>query len=123
MNANTTSQPSANFLEYNLGKLEVREGLVHLLAAGWAEYGPSFSSAGLTLLDKMPLERFQSCVRAATRANIQSNDEALLAELANLATPVEDKRFIRELLGNGSKGAEPAEPTNSAQVIPFRSRG
>lgn len=113
-----TAQPSTHFLEYNEGKLEVRDGVVHLLPAGWAEYGPAFSSAGLVLTDKMPLAQFQSAVRTAARANVRANDEALAAELAKLETPTEDKRFIRELLGTSQATSEGA----SAQVIPFPGR-
>lgn len=111
------SQPSVEFLEYNEGKLEVRDGLVHLLPAGWAEYGPAFSAAGLALTDRMPLAQFRAGMRTAARVSLRANDEALVAELAKLETPVEDKRFIRELLGTNG-----LHPMSTATILPFTPR-
>jgi hypothetical protein len=85
---------------------------VHLTAAGWAEYGPSFSTAGMVLRDKLPLDEFRRDVRQAARACMQANDVALRAELNKLETPVEDKQFIRELLNDQPK-------TANAAVLPF----
>lgn len=112
----TTPSPDA-FLEYNAGKLEVRAGCVHLLPAGWAEYGPSFSAAGLMLRDKMPLDEFKLAVRRAARAAMHENDRALREQLADLATPVAEKQLIRAVL-NPHGGADP-DSAAPAQVIPF----
>jgi hypothetical protein len=110
----STSTPSAAFLEYNAGKLEVRDGVVHLLPDGWAEYGPAFSGADLLLRDKMPLDEFRSAVRKAARATIKANDLALENELAKLETSTDDKRFIRSLIQG-----EPLSTGKTAQIIPF----
>jgi hypothetical protein len=111
----TTPSPDA-FLEYNAGKLELRAGCVHLLPAGWAEYGPSFSAAGLMLRDKMPLEEFKLCMRRAARVAMNENDRALREQLADLATPVAEKQLIRAVLNpHGSTDAD----APAAQVIAF----
>jgi hypothetical protein len=72
-----TTSVSEAFIDYNMGKLELRGGLVHLLPAGWAEYGPTFSAAGLVLRDRMPLEDFKRSVRQANRAAMEDNNRAL----------------------------------------------
>jgi hypothetical protein len=115
---NTAPAATETFAEYNAGKLEVVDGRVHLLPAGWAEYGPSFSVANIMLRDKMPLDEFKLGVRAGARAALQANDVAMAAELAKLETPLDDKRFIRELLAPGA--ATPA--AQSAQVLAFPAR-
>lgn len=112
---------SETFEEYNRGKLEVVDGLVHLLPAGWAEYGPAFSAADLMLRDKFPLVEFKAGVRTAARAAIVSNDAALTAELQKLDTSLEDKRFIRKILDKGTAAQEIGRAT--AKVLAFPTKG
>mgnify|MGYP003457430784 FL=1 len=108
------------FHEYNAGKLEVRNGLVILLAAGWAEYAPTFSKAGILLRDNMPLAEFKQAVRTANRTAFQDNDRALREHLADLTTPLEEKQLIRAVL---SPQPETAEPVQQAKVLQFPVRG
>jgi len=116
-----TTTASESFLDYNMGKLEVRSGLVHLLPAGWAEYGPTFSAAGLMLRDRMPLDEFKRAVRHANRTALEDNNRALREQLADLSTPVAEKQLIRAVLNPA--GDVRAESTESvAQVIQFPSR-
>ena len=115
-----TNQTIDAFLDYNAGKLEVRNGLVHLLAAGWAEYAPSFSKAGILLRDDMPVDEFKQALRTANRAAIQDNDRALREHLADLTTPVEEKQLIRAVLSPQPKAQAPAQ---QAQVLQFPARG
>jgi hypothetical protein len=114
----STNQALDAFYEYNAGKLEVRDGIVHLLAAGWAEYAPSFSKAGILLRDMMPLDEFKRAVRQSNRVAAQDNDRALREHLANLTTPVEEKQLIRAVLTPQS-----ADAPHKAQVLQFPVRG
>jgi hypothetical protein len=109
--------PSESFLEYNQGMLEVREGKVYLLTAGWEHYRPRFAAAGLTLRDSMPLAEFKQGVRAGVRAGLRNNDQALVEHAAKLCTPVEDKQFIRRML-NGNT-APLASAAANGQVLSF----
>lgn len=115
-----TNQVIDPFMDYNAGKLEVRNGLVHLLAAGWAEYAPTFSKAGILLRDNMPLDEFKQAVRTANRTAIQDNDRALREQLADLTTPVEEKQLIRAVL---SPPAAAQAPAQQAKVLQFPVRG
>lgn len=115
-----TNQPIDAFLEYNAGKLEVRNGHVRLLPAGWAAYAPTFSKAGILLRDNMPLDEFKQAVRTSNRAAIAENDRALREHLADLSTPVEEKQLIRAVLSPQQQAAAPA---HQAQVLQFPARG
>lgn len=115
----TAAIPSDTFKQYNADKLDVIDGLVHLLPNGWAEYGPSFSAADIVLRDKMPLDEFKRCVRGASRAALKANDSALVAELSNLETPIADKQFIRSMLrGPADSGAA----LQAKNVLVFRQK-
>lgn len=114
-----TNQTIDAFLDYNAGKLEVHHGHVRLLAAGWAEYAPTFSKAGILLRDNMPVAEFKQAVRTANRTAIQENDRALREHLADLTTPVEEKQLIRAVLSP----QQPVAPSQPAQVLQFPARG
>lgn len=120
MHTPANDTPTEDFLSYNAGKLEVRDGLVHLLAAGWAEYEPDFAAAGLALRDKMPLAEFKDGVRTSARLALRRNTAQLAAAERQLETPLDDKRFIRQLLEPGKQDQTPpsAFPA-SAKVIAF----
>jgi hypothetical protein len=107
--------PSESFLEYNAELLVVREGLVQLLPLGWARYAPGFTAAGLTLRDNMPLAEFKQGVRASVRVGLKRNDRAFAELATKLDTPIEDKRYIRELLEATREGPV----ATSGQVLCF----
>ncbi len=121
MQSPSNDTPTESFLEYNQGKLTVREGHVFLTSLGWDEYRDCFAAAQLTLTDGLPLARFKEGVRAGARARLIENNRALAEVGTRLDTPLEDKRFIRTLLSDKPFGESPEDSVcaKSGQVIAF----